>query len=146
MPANARYSGCSVQVVLPVRRPLALSINGIGPGTGANSLLPTQVTGIISKKTQLATRKGRGRIYPGFPDSGFADADGNMTNAGYGVLGAIAAAWPLVDVVVVGGSSSTIVAEVGNSHYVASEDIILFLHEQMFATQRRRGNFGRKNT
>lgn len=67
MSNNASYLGCSAQILLPTRRPRVLFEGNAGAGSVDDEILPRQVAGLIRKKSNFASRSGRGRMYVPFP-------------------------------------------------------------------------------
>jgi hypothetical protein len=76
--ASAEYTGCSAQRIFPLPVTVAsFNATNNGPGLGGASLLPKQTAGLISFATALAGRPFRGRFYMPFPsvadDTGSGD-------------------------------------------------------------------------
>lgn len=149
--ANASYIGSSLQVVEPVLSVLYTNGTRSGAGTAAGDLMSTQTAGLIGKKTTRGGRKYRGRAYIPFPTEG--DSALGLPTAGYLTrLNALAS--QIVSTVTVGGTYTFEPWLVGRDPPIppATETILVRrarLNNQVigagWATQRRRGYYGRIN-
>lgn len=118
-----------------------------GPGTAVGNTLPRQTAGLIWLSTAIAGRAGRGRKYAPFPAAGDDQADGTPT-ADYRIR--------LLTLATLFGEPQTIVGVLGNANVVPciwhranpalSPLITTSGIRTVWATQRRRGSFGRPNT
>lgn len=126
-------------------------LDGVGTMTGAD--LPTQVSYLVSLKTAKRGRGFRGRIYPGFPPSGYIGSDGQMNAEGIAAIEAWFGALPFTATVSsAGGNTATlglgIYRRIANGLPLippAFEPAIAGVWKEKWATQRRRGQFGRTN-
>lgn len=139
-----QYSPANVPPNLPTINVYASTDH---PGTAGTTPLPSQTCGIYTLQTPFAGRKYRGRSYIPFPD--YADslmgAIPIPTGAYFGKVADIATVCSGSEIVTTGGGATTI--EWGVWHR-ATGTITLntdFRVTQKWATQRRRGNFGRPN-
>lgn len=144
--AQARYRGVSVQKIrpLPVAYPqVSTAFDGVG--TVAGDMLATQVSGIVTAITNLAGPKYRGRVYIPFPGEGNSDADGIPTNAYVGNIDDIGD--ELFSPISVGvGPNDIVLTPVINHRATATyTDITGWIARQKWATQRRRGSYGKTN-
>jgi hypothetical protein len=146
MPSVARYRGVSVQdLTNPVSVPYVSFAND-GPGTNGATLAPTQTTGIIQKKTLSGGRANRGRIYAGFPSQANLTATGGMSAGGLGLLANIQDAIDTSQTIVGAGGTTNldlVVWHRGGAFNYTLVNQLVALGE--WATQRRRGQFGRIN-
>ena len=154
MSQEALYRGISIRrVATPTEAPF-VSVANEGVGTVAGSVLPTQVTGVLSFKTFFAGAHYRGRVYPGFPPTSFQNVLGGMTNAGAVALALISAQYAATVSAGAGGNTASFTLQVRSVvnnvpplpptiTYNAVQEV---LTRNRFATQRRRGQFGRPNT
>lgn len=151
MGTNAMFSGVGVSIMfgtgLTQQTSQYFTNADSGVGTVASNQTPLQASYVISLKTGLASRHGRGRIYPPFPPSSFATADGLMTAAGQVALQLLAAQIQTPVAVVSGANTATLTPTVrgvtgGLAAFVTVQQAV---GRQAFATQRRRGQFGRLN-
>lgn len=119
---------------------------GVGFAGGlAGDVLPTQTAGLITKRTAVPGRRGRGRAYIPFPTESYNDANGLPTNAYMTPAGALAFSI----------SQSVLVGTLIDGNYLdpvilhrdtgGTSDILATLARQKWATQRRRGSYGRPN-
>lgn len=143
----ATYRGVIAQKILPLPASLAVSTtanSGVGSATG--DPLPRQVCGVITKKTALAGKRYRGRMYIPFPAEGDNDVDGTPTG-GYITRSAALAAALLTNVIPGGGGNTNTLMPVVYSKKGGFNTIITsFLGRAKWGTQRRRGSFGQTNT
>lgn len=146
---SANYKGIVTQLIwpLPVSVDVVTTANAAA-GTAGVGDLPFQVSGLISWYTSLAGRHGRGRTYVPFPYSG-----DNQTGAG-GIPAAsyvtrLATLGTTINNVVniaLGGRSATV------SHCLWDRVNHTFVRissrtaRTIWATQRRRGDYGRPNS
>lgn len=141
----AFWRGVSVQQISPPppTLPAVVTVND-GPGTALGDLLPAQVSGIITKQTPLAGVKFRGRMYVPFPSE--TDNNSNAPTASYGTrLTSLALA--LSDAIVAGVGGDT--SDMTPCLYHRSDGSITLITQArantLWATQRRRGNYGKLN-
>lgn len=154
---GATYFGLTVQRVdIPTPLPISLFSKGnTGAGTGGAGTLPNQVAGLISLKTQNAGRHYRGRIYTPFLPVSASDANGLMTAAYVAILQAdIASSLQSIEGIVSGANTvsglyqvRTRIKVVGPpvSFITSYNPVLVGQAIQRFATQRRRGQYGRNN-
>jgi len=147
MSVESEYRGIGVQRINPIPPTVEVFAN-IQADTGAvaGDLLPRQTCGLISKKTNLAGRKYRGRAYIPFPSEVDNAADGTPTG-GY-LVNLLALADALEVPVVVGTApNETTLTPILWHRLTSTFDVItLTATNDKWATQRRRGSYGRVNT
>jgi hypothetical protein len=153
---TAEYRGIQVQILNSVP-PFAAFLqsasanSNAGPGTVAGGALPTQTAGLLSFQTNLAGRAFRGRFYIPFPGVNDSGAGGSPT-AAYGVKQAnLLAVIDSTAVIVSGGSSATLTRVLLHKKNKAGgtpapTPVTAASFSANWATQRKRGNFGRRNT
>jgi hypothetical protein len=108
-------------------------------------VLPTQVSGIITKRSSFTGRANRGRIYFPFPATQSLDTDETPKAAYVTLIQAYADNIGALHSVTSAGGSANLTPIIVNrtlSHLVVWEDS---LARKRWATQRRRGDFGRTN-
>lgn len=146
MSAGARYRGASAQKIfpLPVSRSYAYTAADT-PGLVAGDILPGQVAGIISTLTDFGGPKYRGRIYLPFPSEASNEATGNP-DAAYGV-NSFALAVALFQQIIVGTNPNTATLQPVLWHRGLNTytNIVDAFNRDKWATQRRRGDYGRTN-
>ncbi len=137
---------CSARRVKPLpHTPFTDSADLDVNGTAGADPAPSQCTGIISFYSDVAGRKGRGRAYIPFPSTSSVDADGKPV-AGYltNIL-ALANVMSSVITVAPGGASVDLTPVIFHRTLATSDDITRVKTPAKFATQRRRGAYGRPN-
>lgn len=118
---------------------------GSGPGTAVGDLLPRQVSGLIGTRTIFALRRARGRIYIPFPAEADSEATGKPAVAYVTRLQALADR--LRDVFVITGLGGTLDLKlcVYSRVFGTLVDVTNATARPRWATQRRRGDYGRTN-
>jgi len=144
---TAQWKGVTVQIIAGTTpSPYQVSNAHSNFGTVAGDLMPRQTCGIITKYTAGIGRANRGRLYVAFP----AEPDNAVTAvpvAGYITrldnLGAVV----LVNNTITGGSGGTIKLSPIIWHRATSTytPVNGRRSNQRWATQRRRGSYGRPN-
>lgn len=112
MSTAAKYLQTEVRRVYPLPATEAWTAqanNGIG--TSATDLLPTQVCGLLKKKSDIAGRKHRGRMYLPFPGEGHNDGDGRPNGSYTGLLGTFGSTFLTTHTVPTVGATGAIVLE-----------------------------------
>lgn len=146
MGSPATYRGVGVTKIFPLPRVLEESVNGNnGAGTGGAKLCTQQTAGLNSYHTGLAGRRFRGRMYLAFPSDTFATNDGNITGGGVTAIGNIAAALAFGVTVTSGPNTANIAYGLWGrvTHVFTGWNTVT--SQNKFATQRRRGQYGRTN-
>jgi hypothetical protein len=150
----AQYIGSdiqNIQVGPPYPIQIAASAN-TGNGTGGADPLPQQVSGIYTVTTDKTGRGFRGRAYIPFPSTAFVTiATPPLMSAAYqALLTSIANEFVGSVTIGVAGSSYDLNWCIRHSAPPAlrgtTEETVSFKVGSNFATQRRRGDFGRTNT
>lgn len=154
---GAEYRGVQAQIyqtVEPFHAKFveAFTNTSAGPGTGGAALMPLQVSGLISYQTARPGRANRGRTYVPFV------SPVNATAAGFPTPGYIVASTALAAdlsaglLVTAGPRTATLVRglfhgkDKAGVRPVPAFDVILgSIVATRFATQRKRGGFGRHN-
>jgi hypothetical protein len=115
-------------------------------GSGGTSPLPGQVAGLLTKRTGLAGRKNRGRIYVPFPDQVHVNFNTNFPIAAYlADLNTLALQLKSPITFIAAGTTYTCDLQLyhrATKTFTPTSDVI---SRPRFATQRRRGNYGRVN-
>lgn len=146
MHASATYKGFLVQRIwlTPVTTAVEATANA-GIGTAGADPLPSQVTGVLSWYTDVAGRKGRGRIYPPFLAAASVDTDDTPVAGYVTALDNLATAYRALGVITVSGRTGVIVPIIWHRTTHLSNDITQQKAHKKYGTQRRRGNYGRPN-
>lgn len=148
LPASATYRGMQVK---SVDTPSALPGTGVvhaGGGTFSASVGPRSVSLTVTKLTAKIGRKHRGRMYVPFVPSAAFDAgnDGEPTAAYTTAVAAwVAATWQGGNVTV--GLDQTTLSPIVYQKTTKTADLITaFRTNEKWASQHRRGDYGRTNT
>lgn len=147
MPSVARFRGVSVQdLSTPVSVPYT-NVAHDTPGTNGATLAPTQTAGIIKKRTLSGGRKNQGRIYIGFPSQANIAASGGMNGAGLALLVNIRDTIDVSQTIVGAGGTTTLDLVVWHRGGPFDYTLVSTMEpEDAWATQRRRGQYGRLNS
>lgn len=141
----AQYVGCSVRNLSVPLSPAVTSTNGAGSGSATGDPLPRQVSGLIHVETATGGRTGKGRKYVGFGTEQWNGTDGNLTLGGFFVLDSVANLWGLPKAYAVGLRITGLQPCVRNRVSGNFTPIIKSHPDDRWATQKRRGSFGRQN-
>lgn len=114
-------------------------------GLVAGDLLPRQVAGLISLRTDLAGRAFRGRSYIPFPSEADNEADSSPTVQYLTRLGQLATEYLQPVQVTDGVATETAVPIIWHRATRTFHFITSAMVNDAWATQRRRGSFGRPN-
>lgn len=152
MANTARFLGCKFSDdVKPLINIPGVTYDGnFGTYFGAGATLPTVVCGILSKQTNIAGPGGRGRNYMPFPAASASDSTGAPV-AGYQSavesFGFAALGLPGAGIVTVTGLAGNIYLFQSIIHHVGggSSNISDCAASGLWASQRRRGGYGRLN-
>lgn len=156
MTASCHYRGVQVST-LNVTEPYLTRTNpvsanaGVGAGVATGGPMPGQVSGIISLRSDRGGRAGRGRTYVGFPGVTHDDGAGNPTGAYVTLLLALANQIAVGLSISVGGRTATlarVLLHTKNKFGITPppDGITSFTANAKWATQRRRGDYGRQNS
>jgi hypothetical protein len=143
---QASYYGLGIQKVYPV--PISTSFylaTGAGPGTAGINASGRQLAGFLKKSTNTADRHGRGRLYIPFPSTGDISALGQPTGAYFVRATALAVLYQTGFTAGAGGNTSDLIPCIFDRQTGFHIPITLVSAVQLWATQRRRGDFGRVN-
>jgi hypothetical protein len=155
MPVTCNFAGVGVALMIEGSRlqqtAELFDDTFAGPGTAGPAGTPTQASYLISFKTGSPLRHFNGRIYPPFPWAGFADASGKMLAAGQVVLQQLAQQYQLGFTFEGAGTTATFTLLVRGKFpppvvpEVSYLPVTAAIGRPRFATQRRRGQYGRIN-
>jgi hypothetical protein len=144
---GATYHGTQLYLMNPIGaapRPDDITTN-TAVGTGGASLMPTQASGLISFYTSLLGKTGQGRSYIPFPSATSNDTNGTPTAAYITDLDSLAFSLRAPQVIVAGGVSGTFELVVYKGGAAIPQFVIDTTQRDAWATQRRRGAFGKAN-
>jgi len=147
MTNSATYYGSQLYYQTPVGprpRPSSTIVNQ-GIGNDAGDPLPTQTCGLISIYTDTLGKSGQGRVYVPFPAQDSIDSNGSPDALYLGDLDDLGLALTTPLAVPSGAISAVFVPVMYVPGGAPPKPIIKYLVRDAFATQRRRGAFGRLN-
>jgi hypothetical protein len=145
--ASATYYGSQLYYQTPVGlkpRPVYTKVNQ-GIGSDLADLLPTQSCGLISLYTDTLGKTGQGRVYVPFPSIDSIDLNGTPDNLYLVDLDVLAQSLIAPHIVPGGGVTATFTPVLYIPGGEPPKPIIRYIVRDAFATQRRRGAFGRLN-
>jgi len=161
MSPDTEYRGVGIKRVAGTNGPTAEVINTgfSGVGTQAGVSAPPQVSGLVRHKSagyyvgpSGKTRLAQGRLFIPFPAAVWLGVGGAMTDAGKLAIGNIATTISLSKIVVGAGGTCQIVLGTyvtlgpGPTLVKDFKQSRSIAHSTLWATQRRRGEYGRTNT
>lgn len=146
----ATYNGLTLEdITAPTPFEPQPSDSGVGVGIAGDEPLPAQVSGIITLKTGLIGRDNRGRRYIPFPaeDDSIVTSSNNPYPIGSYVafLNLLGAKLVTTSVPVGGGNNVTLNGQILHHSDGLTTGLDSYLSRQEWATQRRRGDYGRPN-
>lgn len=147
MTTDSTYRGTTVQRVRPAPTTMmATKTNLAGAGTVAAPPLPRQVSGIITKRTDFAGKGFRGRVYVPFPGEDSSSGATGTPVAGY-VTNLAALALSIETPKAAGGGGNSCNSRVVLFKSVSGQtyDVTSCIARSIWATQRRRGSYGKAN-
>ena len=115
-------------------------------GTGGAGLLPTQACGLTSWYTPLLGKHGQGRTYWPFPAPAHSEADGTPTAAYLTLLGDLTSFLTNTIAVVDGPVTGLFNHVIYHDPLAGPQFVDDGLERNAWATQRRRGAFGKANS
>src|SRR5262245_41713433 len=144
---TAEWRGVIAGKIFPLPPSLTgLSNGNAGLGTAVGIIQPSQVSGIITKLTGFAGRTYRGRVYVPFPVQSDSLTDGRHTTVGYqDRLKAIGDQLLVPISAGAGGNTTTLIAVILHRANMSFTPVTLYNARGLWATQRRRGAYGRTN-
>lgn len=144
---KATFRGTGAQKIWPLPLSLpALSNANQATGDSGDEPLPQQVCGYFNMKTAYGGRHQISRVYVPFPEEQDNDTLTFRPTAGYMTrLGAVAANFITPFTASAGANTSNLAPVVYHRATHGSDFILTATAKQLWATQRRRGSFGRTN-
>lgn len=141
--SQANFMGVNVQQILPLIGLPVRSTILAAQGTSGTPVLPKQICGLVTKRTDLGGRHNRGRIYIPFPSEADNFSQGTPEAAYITALGAFGIVMASARNV---GASTTFVPIVFRKDAPAlSSRITGYTQSGRWANQHRRGDFGALN-
>jgi len=153
LPDVAKYRGVGCQNLMAPRTLEYPDTTQSGDGTEGSFLAPTQSSYLISYRAPLAGRRYRGRIYPGFVTTSFTAATGGLTVGGVAAVQALADALGPTIALAQDGQTCLVALTVRHPDTIVLgvrvpqwSTVDLITASSYIATQKRRGEFGQKNS
>lgn len=144
--ANARYIGCTIQDLQNVpQEPAVIATDGAGDGLVSGDPLPKQTAGLITLRATTGGRHGHGRLYVPFPGEDDNSTVGKPNLTYMDKLITLGIFWSSPVTITIGGASVTINPVIRNRLNGDTVNVTSFVAQDRWATQRRRGDFGRQN-
>jgi hypothetical protein len=142
----AAWRGVGVRRITPTQLSIEYtSIGNAGAGTAGANPQPKQLAGLLRKNTDRPKEKGRGRLYVAFP----ATADNSSTAnpiAGYITrLNTLGTALSTNVLVGTAPNTATLKPVLWDRTLLQATDIASMTGQAYWATQRRRGDYGKAN-
>jgi len=137
--------GSKVSFLKPIPRKASGIASDTASGSGGAGTLPGQTSSIITWQTTLAGARNRGRAYVPFPPSAAQDTDNSPTAGFKATLQSLADQWAVPVTIV--GTTGSIDLQPTIFHRATNDDtlVLVGLARKKWATQRRRGDYGRPN-
>lgn len=123
-----------------------VSDQGSLTGLVLGEAIPRQVSGLITVRTAFGGSGFRGRIYIPFPGEADNDVDAEPTSSYVSRLQSLAAGWFTTLIVTEGANSNTFNSRLWRRAARQAVIVDSMTARLVWATQRRRGSFGRPNT
>jgi hypothetical protein len=144
---QAAYMGVSIRRLSPLPATNEFADTALaGPGLVAGDQLPTQVAGLITFRGIASGIAGRGRIYVPFPGEEDSSPGGVTTTDYQNRLQALANAWANTLVVTEGVNQWELDPIILRRATFEFQELITGIARIPWATQRRRGGFGKTNS
>lgn len=147
MPSTALHLGIRLQIIQPLPVPIAITnTSQAGVGARAADAMSPQTAIVVTKRTALAGRQYRGRVYYPFWAEDQNDANGRPTAGGL-VLADNANNYLFTNKsIVVGPNSVNLVPVVYRRINSTGTDIVAFVSRDRWATQRRRSQINKADS
>lgn len=144
--AYSKYLGVTLQTISITPKPAAvISTAGQGDGSNGGAHLPKQTCGFLRLKTAGSGRKSRGRVYTPFPPHLLTNTEGEPNPDMIDHLNALGNFYASSRGFVVGGATVVISPVIRNRAANEYSAVVNFETVPKWATQKRRGDFGRQN-
>lgn len=143
---GASWDGATLRAANHVPLPVAAFSNAnAGAGTGGAIGLPKQTCGLTSWRTDLAGPAFRGRTYWPFPSTDLNHFDGKPTPAALALYDDIGAFFDTLASITSGANQIDVDYVLWSKRHLVTVPITSRIQENRWATQRKRGDYGRPN-
>jgi hypothetical protein len=144
--AWANYRGVGVQQIVPLPKPIErVATAQAGAGGVAGDALPLQCSGLLTFRSPLAGKSNRGRCYIPFPGETQSSNAGEPTAGYLTSLGGLATTLVTPFTAGAGGNTNTLQLCIYSRKLATKQLVTTISVGQHFATQKRRGAYGRPN-
>jgi len=147
---NSIYYGMALSLRVGVEwLQIATSIAGQGAGLLAGDVMSRQTSGVLTITAGLPGRRYRGRVFLPFPSEGGNSPDGHPNAAYVGAMSALGGAFASNMVLMEdppGLGQTTIRMGIYHRNDGTISDVTGFNPRNKWATQKRRGDYGKPNT
>lgn len=145
MGTQATYLGTLVRIVgIGASSPAAWDTVGTGVGTAIGDMMAKQTCGLLGFTTAFAGRGNRGRTYVPFPTESQNDPTGVPAAAYQALLDTIAQMWMGIRIIA-GPDGGTSTPVLFHKREGSMSTLLAYIVRTKWATQRRRGDYGRVN-
>jgi len=124
MSAEAAYVGSSFQIFSPIAFDRIINVVNGGVGDHAEDVLPTQTALVVTKRTGLAGRSFRGRMYVPFMPETYSTVDAKPSAAALVAADALAS-YPLDNITIINGGDSVTLQPVVYSRKLATAVVVI---------------------
>lgn len=148
LPSNVTFYGVGLRILDPVPQSLEFyssTLRGVGTSGEANGV-PKQSAPLITKRSDFAGRTGRGRFYCCFPNLGAATGTGAVAAAYATKMDAMGVGIAFTLGATDGGGTVQLIPCIRRRSTRAMTPITNCTSAHLFATMRKRGDYGRTNT
>lgn len=149
LPSSVQFYGLGVRILSPNGNKSLEYTSSILRGNGTAGTAngePKQAAPLITKKSDTPGPRGRGRIFLPFPPSGSSVGNGQVSGAYTASMVNIASAMLTVTTFGSGGNTSSLTPVVYSRKNGLTFDITSAIPSPRFATIKKRGDYGRKNS
>jgi len=144
--SSASYRGCGMRRIAPGTPSVEeFNVTGAGAGSVTGDPLPKQTCGIISKRTDFAGPRMRGRFFVPFPGESDNDSDTTPSTTYMTRLTTLASALILGFNAGIGPDATTFDLVIYHRVGGSTNAVTAMLTREKWATQRSRGDYGRPN-
>jgi len=143
MGATASWLGTKASVYGANPQPMPGFYANHGVGTGSGDLLPRATCGLIQWQTDYTGKSYRGRTYVPFPCEGLSGSDGEPTAGYLTAIDNLASAIITLNEFVSEFATATIALIINSRHLNTFSAVRTASFPQKWATQHRRGDYGR---
>lgn len=145
---SASYQGLKLYRIAPGTPTIDISVQIAGGGSGGNDPLPAQITNCATLRSDEPGRKNRGRIYIPFPSTDDSENTGTLAVPTDDYCGLVTTlVTNMVGLNIFGSSGHTVSVKwaLWSPTEGIHADLTSYSVKKLWATQRKRGEYGRVN-